>query len=218
MNNQLINNTKKLKSDFIVSSAIDTFKLKGFNSTTMDDIARSAGFTKKTIYTYFKKKEDIIYEIMYKGFNLLNEKLETSLINTKGSNTLDRINKMIHAYNEFRKSETVYFEAIQEFQALDETQHKSKYADNYLYELMYKEGEKSLQLLVSVITDGAMKNEIRTDMSISDIALSLWTQTIGIMIMLSKKLDYINDNNQKNDVEFINMSLKIYFEGITPNE
>lgn len=47
----------------IVMSAKEMFLTKGFKSVTMDDLASSMGMSKKTIYTYFKTKNDLVNEV-----------------------------------------------------------------------------------------------------------------------------------------------------------
>lgn len=44
----------------ILEAARGLFERYGFKKTTMDEIARAAGITKPTIYTYFKGKKDIL--------------------------------------------------------------------------------------------------------------------------------------------------------------
>jgi len=51
------------------------FAAKGFQSTTMDDIAKEAGFTKPILYQYFESKIDLYREIVAQTAN----KLLTSL-------------------------------------------------------------------------------------------------------------------------------------------
>jgi AcrR family transcriptional regulator len=45
--------------DKIIKSALKIFAQKGFYKTTVDDIARSTGVAKGTVYLYFKDKQDL---------------------------------------------------------------------------------------------------------------------------------------------------------------
>ena len=63
----------------VIGAAEALFREKGFDHTTMDDIAKDAGFTKKTIYTYFSSKDEIYMEIMIRGFNALNKLIDLKL-------------------------------------------------------------------------------------------------------------------------------------------
>lgn len=57
---------KKEKKDQIILSAIKVFVEKGFEKTTVNDIAQAVGIGKGTIYEYFKSKEEIIdYSFQY---------------------------------------------------------------------------------------------------------------------------------------------------------
>jgi len=44
----------------ILASAAELFLTKGFKSVTMDDLASEMGMSKKTIYTYFKTKTELV--------------------------------------------------------------------------------------------------------------------------------------------------------------
>ena len=46
---------------------------KGFDNVSMEDIALEAGVSKGSFYTYFKHKEDIIYELNKSDFFVLSE-------------------------------------------------------------------------------------------------------------------------------------------------
>ncbi len=48
----------------IIKAAVRIFSSKGFVRTTVSDIAHEAGFSKSALYFYFRKKEDIIREIL----------------------------------------------------------------------------------------------------------------------------------------------------------
>jgi AcrR family transcriptional regulator len=53
----------------ILSAAIELFRQYGFKTITMDDIARRAGISKKTLYQHFANKNEVVGETVqwYKG-------------------------------------------------------------------------------------------------------------------------------------------------------
>lgn len=53
---------RKERHDEILEKARETFLEKGFFHTVMDDIAKRAGITRRTLYRYFERKEDLAYE------------------------------------------------------------------------------------------------------------------------------------------------------------
>lgn len=48
----------------IVATAMKLFGHHGIKGTSLDEIARSCGFSKKSIYTYFENKEKLVYHIV----------------------------------------------------------------------------------------------------------------------------------------------------------
>lgn len=44
----------------IIDAAVSCFEKKGVNSTTIDEIAKAANITRRTVYHYFKSKSDIL--------------------------------------------------------------------------------------------------------------------------------------------------------------
>ena len=58
---------KKLKQLTIIEAARELFLSKRYNSITMDEIAKLAGITKKTLYTYFPSKLTL-YIKLFEGY------------------------------------------------------------------------------------------------------------------------------------------------------
>ena len=55
---------KQIRSNDIIDAAERVFFLKGYDLATMDDVAKEAEFSKRTVYVYFNSKEQIYFEIM----------------------------------------------------------------------------------------------------------------------------------------------------------
>lgn len=53
---------RQLKRDAVLRVAASSFNRKGFANTSMDDVAKALGISKPTLYQYFVRKEDILYE------------------------------------------------------------------------------------------------------------------------------------------------------------
>ena len=49
-----------MKEEQILASAKSLFTKYGFKKVSMDEIASDAGVTKKTVYTYFSSKEELL--------------------------------------------------------------------------------------------------------------------------------------------------------------
>jgi AcrR family transcriptional regulator len=69
-------NKSQVKRNAIISAAADLFMEQGFDSTTMDDIAKSADVSKQTVYSHFQSKEALFgasIENKVQEFNLTEE-------------------------------------------------------------------------------------------------------------------------------------------------
>ena len=74
---------KEEKRNIIALASIKLFCEKGFQKTSIDEIAKSVGVAKGTIYLYFKNKEEIIFaiwDIITKQHELIfNEKIKLEM-------------------------------------------------------------------------------------------------------------------------------------------
>ncbi|MDO4229935.1 MAG: TetR/AcrR family transcriptional regulator, partial [Capnocytophaga sp.] len=65
----------------IIDAACELAIEIGIKSTTMDDIARKAGVSKKTLYKYFKDKTDLVRHAVLYVSESLNKQAETFVSN-----------------------------------------------------------------------------------------------------------------------------------------
>jgi AcrR family transcriptional regulator len=49
----------------IVAAAYESFWRSGFKRTSVDTVAARAGLTKRTIYSYFRSKDDLLAAVLY---------------------------------------------------------------------------------------------------------------------------------------------------------
>lgn len=78
--------TEKItKQNTILQSAMKVFAKKGYEQTTMDDIAKEAGFAKASLYFYFKRKEDLFLMLIKTGLSQKNDDLKNILSSNKSA-------------------------------------------------------------------------------------------------------------------------------------
>lgn len=76
---------RKLRQKLILDGALEVFKAKGIEGSTMDEIALESGFGKATLYYYFKSKEDVFAAILTNGWKHLWAELEPVISNDNTS-------------------------------------------------------------------------------------------------------------------------------------
>lgn len=79
---------------FILEVAERIFSQKGYSLTTMDEIAQEAQFSKATLYQYFKNKREMFFDIIYKSFEEVLQKIIK--IQKMNVNAEEKLKKAIH--------------------------------------------------------------------------------------------------------------------------
>ena len=105
----------------LLEVAADLIGTKGFNATSIDDIAKTAGASRATVYSYFDTKEAIVEEItrslwanaaeMYREFGELQEWGRVSILNWLNNSVLARWEHDWPLHRAVRKSGTKALES-----------------------------------------------------------------------------------------------------------
>ena len=95
---------KKKTRKAILEAAVRLFGEKGFEATSIDELAQAAGIGKGTVYTYFKTKNDILIAYCEDGLDNLRDELAPAL----GRTLLDKLLTLF-------KTEFRYFSRNREF-------------------------------------------------------------------------------------------------------
>jgi len=70
---------KGQRRDRIVDRAQEIFFEKGFDGATIDDIAAAAGYSKRSIYLYFRDREELFLAVVVRGQELLFDTLSRAM-------------------------------------------------------------------------------------------------------------------------------------------
>lgn len=196
---------KQIRRNDIIDAAEKVIFSKGYELATMDNIAKEAEFSKRTVYMYFNSKEQLYFEIMVRGYKILIEMIEVSLAETKNMNAIDRIKLIGKTLYKFNIEFPNYFDAIMCYEN-GEKDFVNGIPDNSREEC-YALGEKIFGYLVSSLADGVEEGVIRGELDIINTAIVLWSCTIGLFNTLIKKRNYIEHYHNRN-------SEKLLFEGL----
>ncbi len=91
------------KKEDVVNAARELFQTYGYKRVTMDEIAKKSNVTKKTIYTYFKDKDDLIKYFLKE--ELIKMKSIIEQIEKENLSFDLKIHKIISTLLEYRKEE-----------------------------------------------------------------------------------------------------------------
>jgi len=92
----------------ILNTSKELFFKLGVKSITMDDIAKTMGMSKKTLYKYFANKSDLVNAVLVQHFD--NEKCWLNEITTNSSNAIEEI--MMIAKNGMKQIKKIHPSSI----------------------------------------------------------------------------------------------------------
>ena len=101
---------QSMRRELIVETARQLFEQKGFDMTTVEEIAARAELGKGTIYSYFQSKEQIYIAILEKGMDLLKERMDEAMRNP--ASALDALHKMFDVFVDYHRERTDFVETL----------------------------------------------------------------------------------------------------------
>ncbi len=180
---------KHIRRNDIIDAAEELFDEKGYEHATMDDVAKKAEFTKKTIYTYFASKEEIYFEIMLRAFETLNRMVDDAFLQNKVKGALEKISLLGRTYVDFNIEHPFYYRAIMDYE-----NKEFDFQDDFQNELVqkcYASGQYSIELLESFIREGVEENEVIESPDPKILSLVLWSSMAGLLGLINRKEKYI---------------------------
>lgn len=211
-----VNSRKEKERDIrrneIIDAAEKIFSLNGFGNSTMDDIAKESEFSKRTIYVYFKSKEQLYSEIMLRGFKLLNYMSEKKLIESSPNTGIQKIKTLGGVIVEFNFSHPLYFKVIMEYENGDMDFDASNMDTSI--EDCYMEGEKLIKFFMDAVDEGIKEGSIRSDVDVVSTALMLWASIFGVLNIMRKKEKYLEIYHHKTASELIDEAFKFMIRAI----
>lgn len=89
---------REAKRIAVLRTAAQAFTEMGYHATSLDDIARRLNVTKPTIYYYVKNKEEILFECVRMGLQMMDE--ASNQVMGSGGSAYDELIAVMHAYAE----------------------------------------------------------------------------------------------------------------------
>lgn len=164
----------------IVSAAERVFLEKGYEAASMDEIAKQAKFTKRTVYQYFINKEDLYFAVAAKNFQQLLGYFDEALLEGKTGYQKYRLCALAY-YRFFRDSPNAmrlmnYGQFIQ----------GQKETCPHFQELMQL-NRTMFEKFTAMLEEGKRDGSIRADLDARKGAYSAVYMTIGFFQLLSGK-------------------------------
>lgn len=163
----------------IIAAGIAVMSEKGYNQTTMDDIAAHLGVSKGALYLYFKSKDDLVLE---SAKNMQAQLLQLSELQADSSptrNPLDTWTEILDNFMPFDpKVNSLYFELIA----------MAKHNPD-MYKLSAQNLRDEIDVITREIASQKQKGFIRSDVDPRTIAVALISIFNGLRQMILLGID-----------------------------
>ena len=182
---------KQEKRQMILKAAMELLINEGFDNVSTRKIASKIDYSSATIYTYFKDKDAILYELHIIGFDLLYKK-QLSIQNI--SDPLERLCQHGKEYLEFSMEYPEYYEImfLIRIPSLD-----------FQNSPVWEQGERSYKILKKNVAECKKAGYFKNRES-EEVTLTLWSVCHGMVSLYSRRrviLELLDKDYYKN---FIN--------------
>lgn len=203
---------KEIRKKDIIDAAERVFFTRGYHTATMDDVAKEAEYSKRTVYVYFNSKEQIYFEIMIRGYRLLMERLRTNLQKSAASNAIEELRQMAATLFQFSNDYSEYFGAIMEYEnsALDFQNGIPDQSREECYAL----GEELLGYFMNALKKGVAEGSVRSDLNIVKAALALWACILGVFNTANKKKYYLENYHKIMSEDLVSEAFQLMIRSI----
>jgi AcrR family transcriptional regulator len=195
---------KEMRRQSIIDAAEQVFAQRGFEATTMADIADQARLSRALIYFYFKDKEELALAITARGLQTLRRSFERA--SAKCQTGLEKATAISQAYMDFARSQPDYFEFIARGEMREFGPGPAKENER----LCASEGEKTLAVLADAVRCGVADGTI--DPGLGDpaaAAVVLWGFIHGMLQVVASKQNMLQKGMHLDIADLLQAGLRL---------
>lgn len=193
---------KQVRKEDLINAAEKIFSTMGYTGASMDEIAKEAEFSRKTLYQYFKDKESLYFTVVVRGFKRLLSFFQEAI---KNNNTgLEKLQCLASAYYRFYQT---FPSTLEIMNYVGYVKIRGKFSAEY--QEFNKINELMTQEITKVIDEGKLDGSIRTDLDTLSITYSAEFLITGFFHMLSVSGKTFTNYHSLKKEDFINFNLNL---------
>jgi AcrR family transcriptional regulator len=175
----------------ILTAARELFMEKGYEQTSIRNIAERIEYSPTTIYLYFKDKDDIFYALHQEGFMLLNQYFRPL---EHVSDPFERLKAIAKSYARFALENKEFYDLMFIIQSPMNALNKEDKPE-------WKEGERAFGFLVHTVTECCEKGYFR-GMNPEVLSFTVWAMTHGVCsLQIRDRCSVVSEENQHDLVQ-----------------
>ena len=196
----------------ISRAAEQLFMERGIENTSMNDIAKEAGYSKATLYVYFKNKEELIGVLVLESMQKLYDYIRLAL--AESNDTKERYRKICYGLVNYQEEFPFYFKMVLDTINIDfeSTHFLPEEKETFLI------GEQINDLLIDFLKNGIERGEIRSDIEILPTIFSFWGMLSGLIQIATNKESYIGQRMERTKMEFLTYGFDMIYKSIILDE
>lgn len=185
---------------------------KGIENTSMNDIAKESGYSKASLYVYFKDKEELIAVLVLESMEKLYEYLGKA-VNAQGD-FYHRYLEICEALFQYHSEYPLYSQmALMNINIdFEGTEFLPEERDTF------QVGEKINELLWTFFRDGIELGVIKRDINITQTTFAMWGMLTGVIQLSFNKKEYITQMLHMQQKEFLDRSFMLLYKAISVEE
>lgn len=192
----------------IVSAASVLFMEKGIAQTSMDDIAKAAGYSKATLYVYFENKEEIVGILVLNSMKKLDDSICAALMQHK--TTKERYDGICRGLVQYQEEFPLYFKMVLDKINVDLEREDVLPEEKETYRIGEEINEKIKHFLVSGIEQG----DLRKDLALMPVIFNFWGMLSGIIQLAANKEEYIEQSMGFSKKQFLEYGFSLIYASI----
>ena len=193
----------------IASAASVLFMDKGIAATSMDDIARAAGYSKATLYVYFKNKEELVGILVLDSMKKLYHYIVSAL--EQQETTKEQYHFICRGLVRYQEEFPFYFKMVLDKINID--------FENYEYlpeeKETYQIGEEINEKLKEFLRSGMGKGDLRADLKIMPTIFNFWGMLSGLIQLAANKEEYIKKAMGLSKTQFLEYGFHMLYCSIS---
>lgn len=168
----------------IIDIAQDVFVSKGYERTSIPAIADAAGYNKRTIYLYFKDKEEIFLAVVLRCLQLLKAGLETAAERVPDERS--GLKEFAWAIFCFSTDHPAFMDLIMRYESRHFVYHEADKPAHYgrRHAACQAVSNEISDMATAAIEKGIAHGVLVTDLAPRQLMLLLWGQIFGVIQIL----------------------------------
>jgi len=192
----------------ILDSARILFRTKGYVQTTMLDIAEQSELSRRTIYLYFKSKEELSYAAMEESYTALRVTIENAY-NESDGNGYEKLEALKDAFLVFYHTQFEQLSFTLFFDILNQISKTEEAMDNCFSEI-----NTMTNIVISALKEGSKDGSIKQMRDIRVTAITVFTIIQATMQKISARKEWILSSFGVEDKQIIEEMFDIFMYAV----